>query len=63
MPVLLLINVANVNNIKIPLVNLQTQKKIVKYLKLAHKETQILQNLAAVKQKYHKSVFENLIKK
>jgi len=58
-----MIGVASINNLKIPLVNLQTQNKIVKYLNLAREESEILQNLAAQKQKYHKSIFENLIKK
>ena len=57
-----MISVASINNIKIPLVNLQTQNKIVKYLNLVRQESEILQNLAAQKQKYHKSIFENLIK-
>ena len=57
-----MIGVASINNLKIPLVNLQTQNKIVKYLNLARQESEILQNLAAQKQKYHKSIFENLIK-
>ena len=57
-----MIGVASLNNIKIPLVNLQTQNKIVKYLNLVCQESEILQNLAAQKQKYHKSIFENLIK-
>ncbi|WP_122863329.1 restriction endonuclease subunit S [Campylobacter showae] len=57
-----MIGVASINNLKIPLVNLQTQNKIVKYLNLARQESEILQNLIAVKQKYHKSIFENLIK-
>ena len=58
-----MIGVASINNLKIPLVNLQTQNKIVKYLNLARQESEILRNLRAAKQKYHKSVFENLIKK
>lgn len=57
-----MIGVASLNNIKITLVNLQTQNKIVKYLNLVHQESEILQNLAAQKQRYHKSIFENLIK-
>jgi len=57
-----MIGVASLNNIKIPLVNLQTQYKIVKYLNLVRQESEILQNLAAQKQRYHKSIFENLIK-
>ena len=57
-----MIGVASINNLKIPLVNLQTQNKIVKYLNLARQESEILQNLAAQKQRYHKSIFENLIK-
>ena len=57
-----MISVSSINNLKIPLVNLQTQNKIVKYLNLARQESEILQNLAAQKQKYHKSIFENLIK-
>ena len=58
-----MIGVASINNLKIPTLNLQTQNKIVKYLNLAREESEILQNLIAVKQKYHKSIFENLIKK
>jgi len=58
-----MIGVASLNNIKIPAINLQTQNKIVKYLNLARQESEILQNLVAQKQKYHKSIFENLIKK
>lgn len=57
-----MISVASINNLKIPLVNLQTQNKIIKYLNLVRQESEILQNLAAQKQKYHKSIFENLIK-
>ena len=57
-----MIGVASINNLKIPLVNLQTQNKIVKYLNLARQESEILQNLVAQKQRYHKSIFENLIK-
>ena len=57
-----MIGVASISNLKIPLVNLQTQNKIVKYLNLARQESEILQNLAAQKQRYHKSIFENLIK-
>ncbi|MDO4874738.1 MAG: restriction endonuclease subunit S [Campylobacter sp.] len=57
-----MIGVASINNIKIPAINLQTQNKIVKYLDLTREESEILQNLAAQKQKYHKSIFENLIK-
>jgi len=58
-----MIGVASINNLKIPTLNLQTQNKIVKYLNLVRQESEILQNLTAVKQKYHKSIFENLIKK
>lgn len=58
-----MIGVSSINNLKIPTLNLQTQSKIVKYLNLARQESEILQNLAAQKQKYHKSIFENLIKK
>ena len=57
-----MIGVASINNIKIPAINLQTQNKIVKYLDLARQESEILQNLVAQKQRYHKSIFENLIK-
>ena len=57
-----MIGVASLNNIKIPAINLQTQNKIVKYLNLARQESEILQNLAAQKQRYNKSIFENLIK-
>ena len=58
-----MIGVSSINNLKIPTLNLQTQSKIVKYLNLARQESEILQNLAAQKQKYHKSICENLIKK
>jgi len=58
-----MIGVASINNLKIPTLNLQTQNKIVKYLNLVRQESEILQNLRAQKQKYHKSIFENLIKK
>ena len=57
-----MIGVASLNNIKIPAINLQTQNKIVKYLNLARQESEILRNLVAQKQRYHKSIFENLIK-
>ena len=57
-----MISVASINNLKIPTLNLQTQNKIVKYLNLVRQESEILQNLAAQKQRYHKSIFENLIK-
>ena len=53
---------ASLNNIKIPAINLQTQNKIVKYLNLARQESEILRNLVAQKQRYHKSIFEILIK-
>lgn len=55
-----MINVANVNEIKIPLINLDKQKKIVEYLKLAHQENELLQNLINEKQKYSKEIFETL---
>ena len=58
-----MISVSSINNIKIPTLNLQTQNKIVKYLNLVRQESEILRNLTAAKQKYHKSIFENLIKK
>ncbi len=58
-----MISVASINNLKVPLINLQTQNKIVKYLILVRQESEILQNLVAQKQKYNKSIFENLIKK
>lgn len=58
-----MIGVSSINNIKIPTLNLQTQNKIVKYLNLVRQESEILQNLRAAKQKYNKSIFENLIKK
>jgi hypothetical protein len=57
-----MVGVSSINNIKIPTLNLQTQNKIVKYLNLVRQESEILQNLTAAKQKYHKSIFENLIK-
>jgi restriction endonuclease S subunit len=55
-----MIKVADVNEIKIPLINLDKQKKIVEYLKLAHQENELLQNLINEKQKYSKEIFETL---
>lgn len=55
-----MIKVADVNEIKIPLTNLDKQKKIVEYLKLAHQENELLQNLINEKQKYSKELFETL---
>ena len=55
-----MIKVADVNEIKIPLINLDKQKKIVEYLKLAHQENELLQNLIDQKQKYSKEIFETL---
>jgi restriction endonuclease S subunit len=55
-----MIKVADVNEIKIPLINLDKQKKIVEYLKLAHQENELLQNLINQKQKYSKELFETL---
>lgn len=57
-----MINVANVNEIEIPLINLDKQNKIVEYLKLAHQENALLQNLIIQKQKYSKEIFETLTK-
>ncbi|MBE0491129.1 MAG: restriction endonuclease subunit S, partial [Sulfurospirillum sp.] len=47
-----MIKVADVNKIEIPLINLDKQIKIVEYLKLAHQENELLQNLINEKQKY-----------
>jgi restriction endonuclease S subunit len=55
-----MIKVADVNEIKIPFINLTKQKKIVEYLKLAHQENNLLQNLIKQKQKYSKEIFETL---
>jgi len=55
-----MIKVTDVYEIKIPLINLDKQKKIVEYLKLAHKENELLQNLINEKQKYSKEIFETL---
>jgi restriction endonuclease S subunit len=55
-----MINVANVNEIKIPIISLDKQKKIVEYLKLAHQENEFLQNLIIQKHKYSKEIFETL---
>jgi len=55
-----MIKVADVNEIKIPLINLDKQKKIVEYLKLAQQENELLQNLINQKQKYSKEIFETL---
>ena len=55
-----MIKVTDVYEIKIPLINLDKQKKIVEYLKLAHQENELLQNLINQKQKYSKEIFETL---
>ncbi|MBE0514979.1 restriction endonuclease subunit S [Sulfurimonas sp.] len=55
-----MIKVADVNEIKIPLINLDKQQKIVEYINLAHKENELLQNLIEQKQKYSKEIFETL---
>lgn len=55
-----MIKVADVNEIKIPLINLDIQQKVVEYLKLAHQENELLQNLINEKQKYSKEIFETL---
>ena len=55
-----MIKVADINEIEIPLISLEKQKKIVEYLKLAHKENELLQNLINQKQKYSKEIFETL---
>ena len=55
-----MINVANVNEIKIPFIDINKQKKVVEFLKLAHQENELLQNLIDKKQKYSKEIFETL---
>lgn len=55
-----MIKVSDVTEIKIPLINLDKQKKIVEYLKLALKENELLRNLINQKQKYSKEIFETL---
>jgi restriction endonuclease S subunit len=55
-----MIKVADVNEIEIPLINLDIQKKIVEYLKLAHQENELLKKLIDQKQKYSKEIFETL---
>ncbi|KLE05812.1 restriction endonuclease [Aliarcobacter butzleri L353] len=55
-----MIKVTDVYEIKIPLINLDKQKKIVEYLKLAQQESELLQNLINQKQKYSKEIFETL---
>lgn len=55
-----MIKVSDVAEIKIPLINLDKQKKIVEYLKLALKENELLRNLINQKQKYSKEIFETL---
>lgn len=55
-----MINVANVNGIKIPLISIDKQTKIVEYLKLAHQENELLQNLIKQKQNYSKEIFQTL---
>lgn len=56
-----MIKVADINEIEIPLISLEKQKKIVEYLKLAHKESELLLNLIEQKQKYSKEIFEKLV--
>ncbi|MCT7650555.1 restriction endonuclease subunit S [Aliarcobacter butzleri] len=56
-----MIKVTDVYEIKIPLINLDKQKKIVEYLKLAQQENELLQNLINQKQKYSKEIFETLV--
>jgi len=55
-----MIKVADVNEIQAPFINLDKQKMIVEYLKLAHQEKELLQNLINQKQKYSKQIFETL---
>lgn len=55
-----MINVGNVNEIKIPFIDINKQKKVVEFLKLAHQENELLQNLIDEKQKYSKEIFETL---
>ncbi|MFX4245475.1 restriction endonuclease subunit S [Aliarcobacter butzleri] len=55
-----MIKVTDVYEIKIPLINIDKQKKIVEYLKLAQQENELLQNLINQKQKYSKEIFETL---
>ncbi|MDN5061719.1 restriction endonuclease subunit S [Aliarcobacter butzleri] len=55
-----MIKVTDVYEIKIPFINLDKQKKIVEYLKLAQQENELLQNLINQKQKYSKEIFETL---
>ncbi|MBN2693295.1 restriction endonuclease subunit S [bacterium] len=55
-----MIKVTDVNEIKIPVINLDKQKKIVEYLKLAHKETELLKTVVVEKEKLNKQIFETL---
>lgn len=56
-----MIKVADVSKISIPLISLNRQKKIVKYLKLAKQENELLQKLINQKQKHSKEIFETIL--
>lgn len=56
-----MIKSADVARLKIPIINLEKQQKIVDYLDLAHKENMLLKSLITKKQQYQKAVFEKLI--
>ncbi|OCR89944.1 restriction endonuclease [Campylobacter fetus subsp. testudinum] len=56
-----MIKISDINDIKIPIINLDKQKNIAKYLKLAYQENELLRNLIAQKQKYLKEIFETLV--
>ncbi|RUT49044.1 restriction endonuclease subunit S [Campylobacter fetus] len=58
-----MIKVADVNQIYIPIIDIEKQKNMVEYLKLAHKENELLQNLISQKRRYSKEIFEILASK
>lgn len=56
-----MIKVSDINDIRIPIINLDKQKNIAKYLKLAYQGNELLRNLIDQKQKYSKEIFETLV--
>ncbi len=56
-----MITVSDINDIRIPIINLDKQKNIAKYLKLAYQGNELLRNLIDQKQKYSKEIFETLV--
>ena len=57
-----MIKTKDLENLKIKLPPLQEQKKIVKFLDLASKEINLLEELKNQKEKYYQQVFNNILK-